>query len=590
MKFKSLILFVVSLFLLLSCELHTKFENPLDPNNIESHSNDVDAETDDKDSDATDTVDDEKTDTVSTNDDKEPAESTDDDTYTSDTSIPDNDQDTDSEDSTPDEDADIPSENDDDSDISDFTDDADLQSDDDADSDSDNDIEINPIYSKFIGRWAAKTILASMKNRASLDITSNITTRYAIVDFYINDKNQLDMKKVDNKLCRTDSIYGNNVWPSMTFNEPYSKFNTIFHHWKPYNIPGQEDNPYVEVAENNGKTSFKLNRDWELRGANMVEPASETMISDTNDSRIFDHDEDGKPAFTIRVNGIITGEIYYVDRLSQIFIGELVEDGKIEGNIEWKDEQFIHSSTNTTLQEEEKTIPKSDKSVFQFVKVADNMNCDTMLDQINTIFDLVEPNADDMIEEISATIKEIQGGTKEKGDIVKIENATVISPVISKNYDDSTVYTFYASDGTTSDYSGLYIYHLSADTAPVKGDKVTIEGKIEYYAGQWEIKAANIADSVTKTGTGIVPSAVEKAVAGLSDQDKGTYIKITDKLTVESVDEYSIVSFTNGLTARGFNFTLSLTAGNKIKISGIYDTIFNKNGFYIIDADDVILQ
>ena len=40
----------------------------------------------------------------------------------------------------------------------------------------------------------------------------------------------------------------------------------------------------------------------------------------------------------------------------------------------------------------------------------------------------------------------------------------------------------------------------------------------------------------------------------------------------------------------GFNFTLSLAAGNKIKISGIYDMIYGSNGFYIIDSNDIILQ
>ena len=66
---------------------------------------------------------------------------------------------------------------------------------------------------------------------------------------------------------------------------------------------------------------------------------------------------------------------------------------------------------------------------------------------------------DDIVEPSPATIKEIQGGEKEKKDLVRIENAVIISPVLSKNFDDSTTgYTFYVSDGNKGDYSGLLYY------------------------------------------------------------------------------------------------------------------------------------
>ena len=70
MKFKSLILFVVSAFFMFACDSATKFNNPLDEHNKPSDQTDTEAETD-NDSDKTDTMsenDDDKTDTVSTND------------------------------------------------------------------------------------------------------------------------------------------------------------------------------------------------------------------------------------------------------------------------------------------------------------------------------------------------------------------------------------------------------------------------------------------------------------------------------------------------------------------------------------------
>ena len=118
MKFKSLILLVVSLFILFSCDDGIKFDNPLDERNRTSDSNDTEAETE---------SDSDKTDTASTNDEEnqnrddsdsgdtrpDDADSTDD----SGDSLPDkNNPDDDSADSVSDDDSDSVQENDDDTD------------------------------------------------------------------------------------------------------------------------------------------------------------------------------------------------------------------------------------------------------------------------------------------------------------------------------------------------------------------------------------------------------------------------------------------------------------------------------------------
>ena len=206
--------------------------------------------------------------------------------------------------------------------------------------------------------------------------------------------------------------------------------------------------------------------------------------------------------------------------------------------------------------------------------------------------DTGDTNDDDTDTCEPATIKEIQSGTKAKEDLVKIENAIVITPVVSQTFDDDTTgYTFYVSDGTTGDYSGLYIYRVTSDKAPAKGDKVTIEGQIDFYGKQWEIKNAKNVGSITKTGTGTVPAAVKKAYADLAEKDKGTFIELTDtNLEVESVDGNKNVTFTNGVVIKPktFSINLSLKAGDKVsKISGVYDVTYGVPGLVIVDANDV---
>ena len=142
-----------------------------------------------------------------------------------------------------------------------------------------------------------------------------------------------------------------------------------------------------------------------------------------------------------------------------------------------------------------------------------------------------------------------------------------------------------------------FAWHLRYTLA--KGDKVTIEGQVDFYNNQWEVKNSKTAGSITKTGTGTVPAAVTKAYNALSDADKGSLIELTDELTVKSVEKpegknYTKITFEEKvgdkeLIAENFGDVTFPTfqAGDKLHVKGIYDVIFGSNGFYILDAGDL---
>ena len=256
--------------------------------------------------------------------------------------------------------------------------------------------ELSELDQEFVGTWAQKIILRSKSSTTLAKNVPSVTTRYLVVEIKPDANCKLDFNKKANQICRTDNRTGDSALNKgvVKFNEPDSKFNTIFHHWKPKDIEGQEDVPYLEISEEGGEKTFKLNKDWELRGANMENPATENLVSD-GDSRIYDHDGDGKAAFTIKFNGFVSGPMYYVQRLSHILTGKVVSAGKIEGNVEWTDEQYAHPDTpNTTLKGQKTTVTDTSKSVFQLVKVDDSMDCATLLEQADTIFDIADPNTD----------------------------------------------------------------------------------------------------------------------------------------------------------------------------------------------------
>ena len=259
----------------------------------------------------------------------------------------------------------------------------------------DEDTAVDPLLEQFVGTWAQKIILKSVSSTTLAKNVPSVTTRYILADISVNKRGNLKMERRDGVMCQTDNETGNSALNKgvVSFNEPDSKFNTIYHFWRPNDIPGQKEVPQIEVKEENGKVIFTGNKEWELRGANMTDPSTETMIESDDDSRIFDHDADGKAAFTIKFSGFVNGDIYYVQRLTAIYNGELVSEGKIEGTVEWTDEQYAHSSTpNITLKGQKTTDTETENSVFQFVKVADTMTCAELIAQKDTLFDLYNPN------------------------------------------------------------------------------------------------------------------------------------------------------------------------------------------------------
>ena len=264
----------------------------------------------------------------------------------------------------------------------------------------DEDVFVDAVKGKFIGTWAQKIILKSVSSTSLAKNVPSVTTRYIISKIKLNSNNDLEMDRLNGIMCRTDNRTGDSDLNKgvVGFNEPNSKFNTIYHFWKPNQIPGNENALDIEVSVIGDDIFFKTNKEWELRGANMTDPSTEKMPDKDSDSRIFDHDGDSKAAFTITFNGFVKGPIYYVQRLTAIFEGKLVSEGKIEGTVDWTDEQYAHQSTpNITLKGQKSTTTYKDKSVFQFVKVDDNMDCAALIANINganDIFDIVDPNTD----------------------------------------------------------------------------------------------------------------------------------------------------------------------------------------------------
>ena len=94
---------------------------------------------------------------------------------------------------------------------------------------------------------------------------------------------------------------------------------------------------------------FPLNT--QVLGARLKDPENEALPTDVADPRVFDQDNDGHPGMTVRVEimGLISGEVYVVQRNRNRLVGTVVSPGFIQGTIEWETEQVILGASSPFL-------------------------------------------------------------------------------------------------------------------------------------------------------------------------------------------------------------------------------------------------
>ncbi len=127
----------------------------------------------------------------------------------------------------------------------------------------------------------------------------------------------------------------------------------------------------------------------EVRGATLDDPVLDSLPTDPLDPRVFDQDGDGKPGMTVRVTvlGIVEGETYIVQRVQYRLIGWVIGADRIEGRIEWTDEQSVLDATNPLLEADTIGWPDPDPAAHRFVmiRVDPSWTCETLLAKLEEI-------------------------------------------------------------------------------------------------------------------------------------------------------------------------------------------------------------
>lgn len=119
----------------------------------------------------------------------------------------------------------------------------------------------------------------------------------------------------------------------------------------------------------------------EVWGATLTNPETDALPTSPTDARVVDHEPDGKPGMTVRVAGLIDGEIYVVQRGFTSLEGTYDGLSRIDGLVTWRQEQSILDADNPLLKTPlaTRTNPDASASWFRTTRLDAGATCATVV-------------------------------------------------------------------------------------------------------------------------------------------------------------------------------------------------------------------
>lgn len=120
---------------------------------------------------------------------------------------------------------------------------------------------------------------------------------------------------------------------------------------------------------------------FQVLGATLADPVRDALPSDSGDARVSDDDSDGKPGVTVRVEGLLDGEIYLAQRSRTVHRtvlrgrSEPDRPSEVSGRIEWTTEQRVLDSTSAFLRKQPPSAPIADESIFRMTRMEPGEGC-----------------------------------------------------------------------------------------------------------------------------------------------------------------------------------------------------------------------
>jgi hypothetical protein len=150
--------------------------------------------------------------------------------------------------------------------------------------------------------------------------------------------------------------------------------------------PFTRSGTYVKAGDT---YEYSLPQLWQVEGAVLDDIDSDPLPTTPDAPVVVDQDMDGKPGMTLRLTGLVDGEIYVVERHWTTVEGGPESEDEIRGQLTFDAEQVILESDPANLKDlaQQATPDKAAcASFFRMKRVADDADCALLKESFATLF------------------------------------------------------------------------------------------------------------------------------------------------------------------------------------------------------------
>lgn len=124
-------------------------------------------------------------------------------------------------------------------------------------------------------------------------------------------------------------------------------------------------------------------------GADLDRPRRDPLPTSPDEPSVIDADADGHPGATVRVEGLLDGRLYVVQRSRDAYRATIHSEQRIRGRVEWHTDRELLDSTNLLLGEgpPSRPHPNPGRSWFELVDVDRTVDCEEIRARRRDLFD-----------------------------------------------------------------------------------------------------------------------------------------------------------------------------------------------------------
>ncbi len=225
---------------------------------------------------------------------------------------------------------------------------------------------VHPLAHLVEGTYAVKMVIPKLQNLPVIGETESSITSYSLATI----KQEGEGFMITEQPCHYVASTNELIQVTIPDRIPAAITPTE----TPITFAGEGDNITYERAES-----------VVIVGANLADPVNDELPTTPDDDRVIDHEGDGNPGATATIGGMISGELYYVQRQRYSYSGTRAVDGTLSGMLHDNSTQNTIDATEDMLKSDTSSTPVPERTTAMLLPLTGDYTCSQLIYELPTL-------------------------------------------------------------------------------------------------------------------------------------------------------------------------------------------------------------